>query len=382
MGLAWTSLPEFGTIIAMRRIQLVLASTLITLAAAAMPTKDELSKAQSVANDQMKDHIAANKNGKESNEAVGDAASDVEYRFNYILDNKGDAILCKTCNDPYGKDGEACVSPKPVGELIIPEYIDGHKVVSIGRDAFDGCDKLTRMVLPKSIERFAYGGTFCARCYALREITVSPENPHFSTFSGALFTKDRKGLVVWPKARGEIRIPPETCEIESWSFIYYNLKALKLPKGITYVKGYSFTYCPNLEVVEFPEGLKRVDRGVFNGSPRVRKVIFNGDAPDADSFFQWAPANMVVEVRKGSKGWNGPGSTDLPERWPHDGGVRDTRDPSATSSSLCAKGIRHEHDKKTVRCRGGMCRAGVPQQNPERRIRNERDHASAASIRR
>jgi len=286
MGLAWTSLPEFGTIIAMRRIQLVLASTLITLAAAAMPTKDELSKAQSVANDQMKDHIAANKNGKESNEAVGDAASDVEYRFNYILDNKGDAILCKTCNDPYGKDGEACVSPKPVGELIIPEYIDGHKVVSIGRDAFDGCDKLTRMVLPKSIERFAYGGTFCARC------------------------------------------------------------------------------------------------GVFNGSPRVRKVIFNGDAPDADSFFQWAPANMVVEVRKGSKGWNGPGSTDLPERWPHDGGVRDTRDPSATSSSLCAKGIRHEHDKKTVRCRGGMCRAGVPQQNPERRIRNERDHASAASIRR
>ena len=210
MGLAWTSLPEFGTIIAMRRIQLVLASTLITLAAAAMPTKDELSKAQSVANDQMKDHIAANKNGKESNEAVGDAASDVEYRFNYILDNKGDAILCKTCNDPYGKDGEACVSPKPVGELITPEYIDGHK--------------------------------------------------------------DPRG--------GMGRVPPT----------FRNVGRMTAESG--------------------------------------------------------------------------------------------TPDPSATSSSLCAKGIRHEHDKKTVRCRGGMCRAGAPQQNPERRIRNERDHASAASIRR
>ena len=42
--------------------------------ATAMPTKDELAEAQAIVNELMKDHIAANKKGKESSEAVGDAA--------------------------------------------------------------------------------------------------------------------------------------------------------------------------------------------------------------------------------------------------------------------------------------------------------------------
>ena len=42
--------------------------------ATAMPTKEELAEAQTTVNKLMKDHIAANKKGKESSEAVGDAA--------------------------------------------------------------------------------------------------------------------------------------------------------------------------------------------------------------------------------------------------------------------------------------------------------------------
>lgn len=58
----------------MKRIMLVVVLALGTLVATAMPSKEELAKAQSIVNELMKDHIAANKKGKESHEAVGDAA--------------------------------------------------------------------------------------------------------------------------------------------------------------------------------------------------------------------------------------------------------------------------------------------------------------------
>ena len=57
----------------MKRI-LFAAFALSALWATAMPTKEELANAQSIVNELMADHIAANKKGKESNEAVGDAA--------------------------------------------------------------------------------------------------------------------------------------------------------------------------------------------------------------------------------------------------------------------------------------------------------------------
>lgn len=58
----------------MKRIMLVVVLALGTLVATAMPSKEELAKAQSIVNELMKDHITANKKGKKSHEAVGDAA--------------------------------------------------------------------------------------------------------------------------------------------------------------------------------------------------------------------------------------------------------------------------------------------------------------------
>ena len=57
----------------MKRIMFI-AFAFCALAATAMPTKEEQAEAQAIVNELMKDHIAANKKGKESNEAVGDAA--------------------------------------------------------------------------------------------------------------------------------------------------------------------------------------------------------------------------------------------------------------------------------------------------------------------
>ena len=65
------------------------------------------------------------------------------YKFNYKLDEKGNAILC----------GSPCVSPNPEGVLVVPDKIDGHMVTKIGNIAFKGCDKVTRIVLPPPSRR-------------------------------------------------------------------------------------------------------------------------------------------------------------------------------------------------------------------------------------
>ena len=64
--------PRRGSLLCKRLT--IIAFALGALAALAMPTKKELSEAQSIVNELMKDHVIANKKGKESNEAVGDVA--------------------------------------------------------------------------------------------------------------------------------------------------------------------------------------------------------------------------------------------------------------------------------------------------------------------
>ena len=86
-----------------------IAFALTALAALAMPTKEDMAEAQSIVNELMKDHVAANKKGKESNVAVGDAAMAL------AKDAQGDAaklLLLKGAVTYYarGKEYEKCVT--------------------------------------------------------------------------------------------------------------------------------------------------------------------------------------------------------------------------------------------------------------------------------
>ena len=77
-----------------------LSITALTLTVSAMPTKEELAKAQNIVNELMQEHFAANKKGKETSEAVGDAAMEL------AKDAQGDAakfVLLKGAVMYYGR---------------------------------------------------------------------------------------------------------------------------------------------------------------------------------------------------------------------------------------------------------------------------------------
>ena len=251
--------------------------------------------------------------------------SDVKYKFNYRLDTNGNAILC----------GNPCVSPKPEGELVVPDKIDGHTVTKIDDMAFIGCDKMTSIILPPHLEeiittwfRRRCSGAIFEHCFALASIDIAKTNPRFTSENGALYTKDKKWLGAYPKNRSEITLARETTGVGANAFNSCMFKTVKIPDSVEGINFWAFRKCPNLEVVEFPKNFKGyIGAYVFDSCPEMKKVVFYGDAPAIGvrrtkarpNLFWASPNGIVVEVRKGTRGWKGKGSTELPEFWPLEG---------------------------------------------------------------
>lgn len=57
-----------------------------------------------------------------------------------------------------------------IGNLIIPEYIEGMKVTEIGRNAFEGCMNLTGIDIPETVEMI--GSRAFADCFSLRSVII------------------------------------------------------------------------------------------------------------------------------------------------------------------------------------------------------------------
>ena len=253
-----------------------------------------------------------------------DVASNAKYKFNYRLDDKGNATLI----------GSPCVSPKPEGVLVVPDKIDGHTVTKIDNMAFRGCNKMTRIVLPAHLEGIqnhwcgmSNPGAIFDGCFALKSIEIAEGNPRYTSEKGVLYTKNKECLIVYPKTRSEITLARETTEVGWGAFNSCTFKTVKIPDAIGSIGYWAFRDCQNLEIVEFPKSTKWIGAYIFESSLKMKKVVFHGDAPIAyvrrtarrENMFWGSPDGVVVEVKKGTRGWNGKGSADLPEFWPLDG---------------------------------------------------------------
>ena len=247
----------------------------------------------------------------------GCGAKDIKYKFSYKLEDEFAVITG--------------VEPKPVGKLVVPYEIDGHTVVQIGGyndNMFSDCDQMTGIVLPAGLELETFDPGVFMRCKSLASIEVEKANLDFASLDGVLYSKDFSMLCVYPKTRESIELSPMTKRIMRCAFRGCALKTAKIPEGIEEIERWNLCECPNLESAELPESLKSLECCAVAHSKNVKKMVFNGDAPRADptyytsglvqSVFTGAPADLVVEVREGTKGWMSPDSTELPECWPTD----------------------------------------------------------------
>ena len=279
------------------------------------------------------------------------------YDWRYVLDANGDATL-------IGNGDTPCISPKPDGKVEVPAELAGHKVATIGNRAFINCDKMTAITLPDGLVRFSGWGAFkgcsglksidlppsvkslgnetfkgctslqsvnMANCESsdiwignlfvhtpqLSRIETAPTNPRFVTRDGAMYSRNGKDLLAYPKTLPDIKMPQDISVIGMSAFRSCCFKTVKLPEGIGAVRHHAFEDCLDITKVEFPRTLKSIGRNLFARAPKLETVVFQGDAPSCEGQpFGVSEVDFIVEVPRGSKGWNGPGSTDLPDRWP------------------------------------------------------------------
>jgi hypothetical protein len=211
------------------------------------------------------------------------------------------------------------------GELDIPSEVkyndETFTVTSIRQLAFDGCNELTKVRIPKTIDHVVHhvltddpnivgsGDNTCMnpfyRCRALESIEVDEENPIFKAVDGVLFSKDGTSLYCYPAGvRSEKYVVPECVTwIGGAAFGYNNhlvtaelpttikelhstfwgctrLEKINLPENLTYISAYMFTDCSSLKSIEIPSGVTNMGESVFRGCSSLESIVL----PDNISF--------------------------------------------------------------------------------------------------
>ena len=209
-----------------------------------------------------------------------------------------------------------CMCPEGVaGAYEIPAG-----VVTIGKEAFYLCDKLTYVTVPDSVT--AMEDSAFSHCSNLQGILIpdsvqeigSAAFDHCENLESIVFPSGLKTLAS-SILRGctvlkEVRIP-DTVEHIGWGAFYAcsSLKSIKLPESVVKMDAYVFRECSNLEEVNIPDtvpilgehvfaeckSLKtlRIPKGVthivgyaFDGCTALKEIIFTGDAPTFDADYE------------------------------------------------------------------------------------------------
>ena len=209
----------------------------------------------------------------------------VEYTYNYIDNGDGTVTLYGWKQDQdegywYRVGG---VSPAPEGDFIVPDEIDGKRIVAIGDDVFsDG--GLTSIVIPASVTNLTAFALY--QSYNLTNITVAADNPAYKSVDGILYTKDGKTLVACPRSSGgDIAVASGTERIEQNAF-YGNcyLISVSLPVGLKSIGDAAFAYDQNenFTSVTIPAGVESIGAQAFGYCSNLSTVTFAGAEGDID----------------------------------------------------------------------------------------------------
>ncbi len=170
------------------------------------------------------------------------------------------------------------------GHITIPEG-----VTTIGERAFEGCELLKSISLPKSLvsgER-----ALCASC--VEDIECYTNYLHvYGTASGKLtrtflsrlldgdvYFNNDDGSACGDATRHAIKsimvqnAESETYILPDYAFAsYYSLASLSLPEGLTSIGDRAFAYCKNMSLLELPASVEAIGDNAFDGCNTLTKM--------------------------------------------------------------------------------------------------------------
>ncbi|MBO5318203.1 MAG: leucine-rich repeat protein [Ruminococcus sp.] len=220
----------------------------------------------------------------------------------YAVDNQS----CLTFeNDGYGATLAKC-DPSAVGAIVIPKVANGMPVLSLAPNAFEGCQNLTSVEIPESVqlppqEAFANCESLCtvilpknidrlpdntfSRCVNLKRVNLPDSLEYIDTYAfESCYSLE------------EITIPEQVKHIMSGTFANCeSLKTVELSENVTEISNHAFENCISLESIKLPQNLKTLGYGAFSYCKNLKTVeIPTSLAAIEGAVFERSGINSIV----------------------------------------------------------------------------------------
>lgn len=182
-----------------------------------------------------------------------------------------------------------------IGEVEIPEEIDGKRVTSIGARAFADCRSISNMTMPESVT--SIGERAFNQCFGMANINIPETITEIGP--GAFHSCHTLMSVTLPNGISVIgdetffscnrlqtvTIPNSGLRIGSQAFTGCEaLKTVDLPNSATTIAASAFFRCTGLTEVKFPLGLKSIEENVFGQCERLKTVTLPISLTDIGSY--------------------------------------------------------------------------------------------------
>jgi hypothetical protein len=248
--------------------------------------------------------------------SLSEAAASPVSDFTYEILEGQDTITAYTGSD------EHVVNPSEIEGLPVIEI--PAQVEKINNFAFAGCLHLSRVTLPASVTEI--GASVFIYCPELTEISVSENNPNYSSRDGVLFDKEQTTLIRHPSNRAivEYIIPETVKKITDRAFDYCkNLLTVVIPAGLTTIDPGAFERCSSLQRIDIPNtvtnigmlaftlclqlkevnignGVTHIESGAFRSCPQLREIIIPDNVLSlGDSSFAVCTGLETVRIGNG-----------------------------------------------------------------------------------
>lgn len=145
----------------------------------------------------------------------------------------------------------------------VPSEYKGEPVVSIGGEAFDGCDRMRSLYISENVVSISTGGLDGTQW--LDSIKVSKKNSSFSGTDGVLFSRDGSRLCRYPQGReGHYSIPDSVAVIAPGAFrSCMLLSSVNIPDGVVEIGTQAFAECGRLSTIYIPESVNIIGNAAF-----------------------------------------------------------------------------------------------------------------------
>ena len=137
-------------------------------------------------------------------------------------------------------------------------------MISIGNEAFKGCNGLTSIKIPSGVTSIGNGAF--KDCGNLKNINVATDNQIYTSENGVLYNKDKTELICVPKGKkGKIKIPSSVTSIEDYAFWGCSgLTSINIPSSVTSIESLAFYECSGLTHIEIPSSVTSIGYGAFS----------------------------------------------------------------------------------------------------------------------